>query len=75
MSSELVVMTSDGGLRGKTSNGITIFKGVPYAAPPVGELRWRETMPVKHRSGVRNAFEYGAPAPRVRAAGTTASRR
>jgi para-nitrobenzyl esterase len=61
MSSELAVTTRDGGLRGKTSNGITIFKGVPYAAPPVGELHRRETKPVKHRSGVRNAFKYGAP--------------
>jgi para-nitrobenzyl esterase len=44
------------------------FKGIPYAAPPVGELRWRETQPVKPWQGVRQAAEYGPGCPAVNAA-------
>ena len=38
---------------------ITVFKGVPYAAAPVGELRWRSPQPMKHWDGVRPALKYG----------------
>lgn len=38
---------------------ITVFKGVPYAAPPVGPLRWRAPQPVPKWEGVRLAAEYG----------------
>jgi para-nitrobenzyl esterase len=39
-----------------------VFKGVPFAAPPVGELRWREPMPVVPWKGVREAAVSGPPA-------------
>jgi len=39
---------------------IQVFKGIPYAAPPVGNLRWREPQPVEHWDGVRKATEFGA---------------
>ena len=38
---------------------ITVFKGVPYAAPPVGKLRWRAPQPVEKWEGVRLCAEYG----------------
>ncbi|MBO5353862.1 MAG: carboxylesterase family protein [Lachnospiraceae bacterium] len=38
---------------------ITVFKGVPYAAPPVGELRWKSPSPAKKWEGVRVADTYG----------------
>jgi para-nitrobenzyl esterase len=42
------------------SNGdVRIFRGVPYAAAPVGALRWRAPQPVAHWDGVRRADEYG----------------
>ncbi len=48
---------------------IAVFRGVPYAAPPVGELRWREPQPPAKWEGVRKADEYGPiacqPAPGV----------
>src|ERR1700704_1736649 len=39
--------------------GIRMFKGIPYAAPPVGDLRWRATQPAAHWDGVRKADQYG----------------
>jgi para-nitrobenzyl esterase len=39
---------------------VMIFKGVPFAAPPVGELRWKEPQPVARWKGVRKATEFGA---------------
>ncbi len=39
--------------------GVWSFKGIPYAAPPVGELRWRAPRPVTPWSGVRTADTFG----------------
>jgi para-nitrobenzyl esterase len=44
-----------GTISGTADNGISIFKGIPFAAPPVGDLRWRAPAPVKPWSGVRKA--------------------
>ena len=52
----------DGGyIQGVASaaKGVTVFKGVPYAAPPVGDLRWREPQPVKPWGGVKVADTFG----------------
>ena len=55
------VRTDTGLLLGVTdSNGVTAYKGVPFAAPPVGDLRWRPPQPTAHWEGVRNADRFGA---------------
>mgnify|MGYP001813481102 CR=1 FL=1 len=56
-----VVMTDSGALRGKWSkNGtIAVFRGVPYAAPPSGPLRWRPPAPVEPWTGERPALKHG----------------
>ena len=60
--SDSVVTVSGGQVRGQVlADGITVFKGVPYASAPVGKLRWHAPMPVVPWSGVRDAVEYGAP--------------
>jgi para-nitrobenzyl esterase len=41
------------------SSGVRSFKGIPFAQPPVGELRWKEPQPVKNWTGVRNADPFG----------------
>src|SRR5580698_3299311 len=56
------VRTEAGSVEGSTSTDgqVQIFKGIPYAAPPVGALRWKEPQPVPTWSGVRKATEFGA---------------
>jgi para-nitrobenzyl esterase len=44
---------------GPSATGVRSFKGVPFAQPPVGDLRWREPQPVKNWKGVRGAGEFG----------------
>jgi len=41
------------------TDGVRSFKGIPFAAPPVGDLRWREPQPVKNWKGARNADQFG----------------
>ncbi|SDM20006.1 para-nitrobenzyl esterase [Catalinimonas alkaloidigena] len=55
----LQVKTANGMLEGVENSGIREFKGVPFAAPPVGDLRWREPQPVKNWEGVRKADHFG----------------
>ncbi|GLU34271.1 carboxylic ester hydrolase [Trinickia caryophylli] len=42
------------------STSVRVFRGVPYAAPPVGDYRWREPQPVARWAGVRKATRFGA---------------
>lgn len=56
------VRTESGIVEGSTSadGKVHIFKGIPFAAPPVGPLRWKEPQPVASWEGVRKATEFGA---------------
>jgi para-nitrobenzyl esterase len=53
------VHIADGILVGVSDQGIASFKGVPYAAPPVGDLRWRPPNAPLHWSGARPAQDFG----------------
>lgn len=55
-SPEVVIDT--GQLRGSVIDGVNSFKGIPYAAPPLGELRWVAPQPPESWDGVRSATEY-----------------
>lgn len=56
------IATKDGRLRGRLEGGVRVFRGIPFAAPPVGSLRFRPPAPVAPWSGVRPAVDL-APAP------------
>jgi len=62
--SKLIVATADGRLRGQAAGTIDEFLGVPYAAPPVGRLRWRAPQPA--------ARSFASPAEALGAVGTDA---
>ncbi len=59
------VRTLSGLLQGAANaeGSVTAFKGIPYAAPPVGDLRWREPQPPPVWEGVRPALSFGASCP------------
>lgn len=53
------VRTQAGQVQGIAERGVFAFKGIPYAAPPVGPLRWKETQPAANWQGVRIAGKFG----------------
>ena len=57
------MQTSQGALRGAAKENGMLFGAIPYAAPPVGELRYRAPAPAPRWDGVRDASEHGRPLP------------
>jgi para-nitrobenzyl esterase len=60
-----VVRTSDGAVRGLANGAVDEFLGIPYAAPPVGALRWRPPQPAARWFGVRDATQFGPHCPQL----------
>jgi para-nitrobenzyl esterase len=61
-----VVRVDTGQLQGVVDDGVVSYKGVPFAAPPVGDLRWRPPQPAALWTGVRQATEFGADCMQAR---------
>ncbi len=53
-------LTESGKIAGISERGLSVYKGVPFAAPPVGELRWRPPAAVAPWTGVREADQFAA---------------
>jgi para-nitrobenzyl esterase len=67
MESQPTVKTANGAVRGVTlGTGIALFKGIPFAAPPIGERRWKPPEPVADWPGVRAATRFGPQCMQVR---------
>ncbi len=60
-----IVTTKYGRMQGVTENGVTVFRGVPYARPPVGALRWRAPEKPEPWDGVRLCDTYGKIPPQL----------
>jgi para-nitrobenzyl esterase len=56
------VKVEEGLLQGKIENGLAVYKGIPFAAPPVGDLRWKAPQPAEKWEGVKQVTQF-APAP------------
>ena len=54
-----IALTRDGAVRGLVTKNTSEFLGIPYAAPPVGALRWRPPQPAARWAGVRSATSFG----------------
>jgi para-nitrobenzyl esterase len=67
-----IVGTRQGAVRGTVSDGIHIFRGIPYAAPPFGPNRLRPPALPEPWTGIRDAFEDGVVAPQGSSVGTDA---
>lgn len=61
---QLEVLTTSGAVRGAASGPAVAFKGIPYAAPPFGDLRFAAPVPAPRWDGVRDCTEYGPTAPK-----------
>src|SRR5580765_3032217 len=59
------VKTEGGAVSGTMTAGVRVFKGIPYASPPVGDLRWRPPQAVEPWAGVRDGSQYGAECPQT----------
>ncbi|MGC0314481.1 carboxylesterase/lipase family protein [Kitasatospora acidiphila] len=64
------VRTAEGVLAGRRRDGHAVFRGIPYAQPPVGAFRFTAPAPPLHWDGTRQAVEFGPSAPQSGPAGT-----
>jgi para-nitrobenzyl esterase len=55
----LIATTSNGMVEGQNEGALLVFKGIPYASPPVGQARWKPPSKITPWSGVRRATEFG----------------
>jgi para-nitrobenzyl esterase len=65
------VRTSSGRVRGTDDDGVAVFRGIPFAAPPVGDRRFGAPAPPTGWDGVRDATVFGPPPPQPAAFGST----
>lgn len=61
--STVQVQTDAGPVVGQSADGVSVFKAIPFAAPPVGELRWREPQPVTPWDKPRDCTQFSARCP------------
>src|SRR5438046_1834834 len=57
------VQASAGGVRGEVDGEHVLFAGIPDAAPPLNQLRWRAPQPTPKWDGIRDATKYGPSCP------------
>jgi para-nitrobenzyl esterase len=63
-----IVEIAQGRLKGFSKDAILRFNGIPYAQPPVGDLRWRQAQPPQTWSGIRDGARFAGVAPQIKSA-------
>ena len=61
-----VVCTTQGAIKGVPEGATVAFKDIPYAAPPVGKLRWQAPQPAQPWTGILDGTKFGAVCPKWR---------
>src|ERR1700676_4791784 len=67
MPSEPIVDTQNGQVRGVLQGRVESFKALPFAAPPIGKLRWMPPQEPASWRGIRDAFHFSPECPQIRA--------
>jgi len=57
---QTILQTANGKIEGYAKEKLRIFKGIPFAAPPVGELRWKAPQPVQNWTGIKKCTDFSA---------------
>ncbi len=65
VSANTTEQVTGGSIAGTSADGVSTYKGIPFAAPPVGQLRWAAPEPVVPWTGTRDASEFGADCPQA----------
>jgi len=65
LSAAELVRVEGGQIAGAVDRDVRVFKGIPYAAAPVGDLRWKPPQPLVPWSGIRSASSFGAECPQT----------
>ena len=73
MKIEPEIRTAAGVVRGRWENAVAVFRGIPYAQPPVGSRRFAAPVPVQRWNGIRDALEFGPPVPQATHTGSVMS--
>ena len=68
-----IAETRQGKVQGKLKNDVLLFAGIPYAAPPVGELRFKAPVAYAPWADVRSTIKFGKPAPQLATGGMTSA--
>ena len=71
---DLGIVRTEGGLLSGAGDSVRVYKGIPFAAPPVGERRWRPPEPAEPWDGIREATRFGADCPQELRPGSRAGR-
>lgn len=62
---DTIVRVAEGAVQGEARDGYAVFRGIPYAAPPVGELRWQPPRPAAIWPGLRDGTQSASPCPQT----------
>lgn len=62
-STQPIVRTAAGAVRGRLEGSLAVFRGIPFAQPPVGDARFQAPRPTRPWDGTRDAFAFGPPPP------------